>query len=176
MFFRRKPKHEPPPFDHQLMERGAIALYHKPSILAQDAAWFRTAGYRVFELDAGAWTTPAAFHTDVQRVLSFPSYYAKNLASWIDAIAELEVPDAGGVVLQFRNFDRFAASQRDLAQTILDSIEVTSRRFMLTGRRLIALVQSNDARIRFERVGAMPVTWNPREWEDSARGVGVGSS
>jgi hypothetical protein len=30
-------------------------------------------------------------------------------------------------------------------------------------------VQSNDPRIRFERVGAMPVTWNPREWLDADR-------
>jgi hypothetical protein len=33
-------------------------------------------------------------------------------------------------------------------------------------------VQSDDPRIRFERVGAMPVTWNPQEWLDADRGVG----
>jgi hypothetical protein len=69
----------------------------------------------------------------------------------------------------FRGYDAFAKSQPHLAQTILDSIESTSRRFLLTGRRLLALVQSSDPRIRFERVGAMPVTWNPREWLDADR-------
>ena len=71
----------------------------------------------------------------------------------------------------FRRYDSFARSQPQLAQTILDSIETSSRRFLLTGRRLLALVQSDDPRIRFERVGAVPVTWNPREWLDSDRGL-----
>jgi hypothetical protein len=81
----------------------------------------------------------------------------------------LAVPDESGMLLVFRRFDVFAKAQPSLAQTILDSIESTSRRFLLTGRRFMALVQSDDAWIRFERVGAMPVTWNPREWLDADR-------
>ena len=138
-------------------------------MLSQDIAWFRQAGYQVHELDAGRWTTPDQFHADAQRALNFPAYYAKNLASWIDCLAELPVPDETGTLLLFRRYDAFARAQHQLAQTILDSIETTSRRFLLTGRRLIALVQSDDPRIRFERVGAMPVTWNPREWLDADR-------
>jgi hypothetical protein len=75
----------------------------------------------------------------------------------------------GGVVLELRHFDAFARAEPRFAHTILDSIESTSRRFLVTGRRLLALVQSDDPRIRFERVGAMPVNWNPREWLDSDR-------
>src|SRR5678809_1778671 len=110
-------------------------------------------------MNGTAWDSPAAFHTDVQRALGFPDYYTKNLASWIDCLAELHVPDESGTVLVFRRFDVFAKAQQHLAQTILDSIECTSRRFLLTGRRLLALVQSDDPRIRFERVGAVPVSY-----------------
>jgi len=42
---------------------------------------------------------------------------------------------------------------------------------LLLGQRLLALVQSDDPRIRFERIGAVPVNWNPREWLDSDRGL-----
>ena len=56
-------------------------------------------------------------------------------------------------------------------RTILDVIETTSRGFLLTGRKLLALVQSDDPRIAFERVGARPVNWNPQEWLPSDRGV-----
>jgi RNAse (barnase) inhibitor barstar len=143
-------------------------------VVSQDLAWLRHHGYVVHELDAAGWKSPADFHTDAQRVLSFPSHYTKNLASWIDCIAEIAVPDEGGMAIVFRRYDTFAKAQPQLAQTILDSLETTSRRFLLTGRRLLALVQSDDPRIRFERVGAMPVTWNPREWLDSDRGVGGG--
>jgi RNAse (barnase) inhibitor barstar len=171
VFFKRKEKApaEPQRLDWRLLERGAVALYYKSSILAADLGWFRQAKYVVHEMNGTAWDTPATFHADVQRALAFPEYYAKNLASWIDCLGELPVPDDGGTVLVFRRYDAFAKAQPQLAQTILDSIESTSRRFLLTGRRLLALVQSDDPRIRFERVGAVPVTWNPREWVDSER-------
>jgi hypothetical protein len=171
-FFKRKEKApaEPSRLDWKLMERGAVALYHKTSILSTDIAWFKQERYVVRELDAAAWNTAESFHADAKRVLQFPAHYAPNLMSWVDCVAELDVPDEGGLVVVFRGYDVFAKAQPQLAQTILDSIESTSRRFLLTGRRLLALVQSNDPRIRFERVGAMPVTWNPREWLDADRG------
>jgi hypothetical protein len=170
-FFKRKEKvpDETQRLDWKLLERGAVALYHKSGVLSADLGWLRQHGYRVHELNAGAWNTPEAFHADVQRALAFPPYYAKNLASWIDCLPEIDVPDEGGLALVFRRYDAFAKAQPQLAQTILDSLESTSRRFLLTGRRLLALVQSDDPRIWFERVGAMPVTWNPREWLDADR-------
>ena len=171
VFFKRKEKApaEVERLDWKLLERGAVALYHKSSILSADLGWFRQQRYVIHELDAAGWATSDAFHADVQRVLGFPPYYAKNLASWIECLAEMQVPDDTGTSLVFRRYDSFAKAQPQLAQTVLDSIESTSRRFLLTGRRFIALVQSDDPRIRFERVGAMPVTWNPREWLDSDR-------
>jgi RNAse (barnase) inhibitor barstar len=175
-FFKRKEKApaEVERLDWKLLERGAVALYYKGSVLSQDLAWLRQQKYVVHELDAAQWKEPAQFHEAVRGALGFPAYYGKNLASWIDCVAELAVPDESGMALVFRRFDAFAKAQPQLAQTILDSLETTSRRFLLTGRRLIALVQSDDPRIRFERVGAMPVTWNPREWLDSDRGIGRG--
>jgi Barstar (barnase inhibitor) len=170
-FFKRKERApaESARLDWTLMERGAVALYHKPSILSADVAWFRQQRYVVRELEASGWATAQAFHADARRVLGFPPHCAPNLMSWIDCLAEIDVPDDGGLVMVFRGYDVFAKAQPQLAQTILDSIESTSRRFLLTGRRLMALVQSGDPRIRFARVGAMPVTWNPREWLDADR-------
>lgn len=172
-FFKRKERvpAEVQRLDWRLLERGAVALYYKPSVLLADLGWFKQQGYVVHELSAASWMTPADFHDTVQRSLNFPSHYSKNLASWIDSAAEIAVPDESGTVLAFRQYDAFARAQPQLAQTILDSIETTSRRFMLTGRRFLALVQTDDPRVRFERVGAMPVTWNPREWLDSDRGL-----
>src|SRR4051812_20770134 len=175
-FFKRKEKvpDEPQRLDWKLLERGAIALYHKSSVLSADVGWFRQQQYVIHELNGTTWTTPADFHAEAKRVLNFPEYYGKNLASWVDCLPELQVPDDGGMLLVFRRYDVFAKTQPQLAQTILDSIESTSRRFLLTGRRLIALIQSDDPRLKFERVGALPVTWNPREWTDADRGVGRG--
>ena len=157
--------------DVRLLQSGAIALYHKHAVLAQDVAWFQHAGYRLHTLDAVTWKTPADFHADARRELAFPEYYGANLAAWIDCLGDLDVPHDGGVALQIRHFDTFARIEPQFAHTILDSIESASRRFLITGRRLLALVQSDDPRIRFERVGVLPVNWNPREWLDADRGL-----
>src|SRR5438874_472355 len=81
-------------------------------------------------LDATRWTSAAAFHEAVRSALSFPEHYANNLASWIDSLSELDVPDEGGALLVFRGYDIFARAEPALAQIVLDSIESASRRFL----------------------------------------------
>jgi RNAse (barnase) inhibitor barstar len=157
--------------DVQLMQSSAVSLYHKHAVLAQDIACLQQFGYRVYTFDAALWQAPADFHAAAKRELAFPDYYSSNLASWIDCLGDLDVPEAGGVVMQFRHFDAFARVDSQFAHTLLDSIESASRRFLLVGRRLLALVQSDDPRVRFERIGAVPVNWNPREWLEADRGL-----
>jgi RNAse (barnase) inhibitor barstar len=159
--------------DWHLFQNGGVVLYYKPQVLAEHAAWLVRVGYQLRELDANGWKDARAFHDDVKRVFEFPSHYASNLASFVDALAELEIPPGGAVAVQLRRYDRFARTEPHLAQSVLDALETTSRRLLLTGRRMLTLVQSDDPRIKFERVGAMPVNWNPREWLESDRGLGA---
>jgi RNAse (barnase) inhibitor barstar len=169
-----QPRRDRPPLerlDVTLLQSSAVTLYHKASLLAQDIACLQQLGYRVHTLDAALWKTAADFHADAKREFAFPDYYSANLISWIDALGDLEIPHEGGVVIQFRHFDVFARAEPHFAHTLLDSIESASRRFLLLGQRLLALLQSDDPRIRFERIGAVPVNWNPREWQESDRGL-----
>jgi len=73
-FFKRKEKApaEVQRLDWKLLERGAVALYHKSNVLSADLAWFRQQNYAIHELNAVTWATPADFHADAQRALSFP--------------------------------------------------------------------------------------------------------
>ena len=158
--------------DWVLFQNGGIVLYHKVQVLAEHPAWLTREGYQMRELDANGWRDARAFHEDVKRVFQFPNHYSHNLASLVDALGELEVPAGGAIAVQLRRYDRFFKIEPHLAWSVLDALESTSRRLLLTGRRLLTLVQSDDPRIKFERVGAMPVNWNPREWLDSDRGIG----
>ena len=74
-------------------------------VLAEHAAWLVRAGYQLRELDANGWKDARAFHDDVKRVFAFPNHYASNLASFVDALAELEMP-AGGSVFAKRSYRR----------------------------------------------------------------------
>jgi hypothetical protein len=157
--------------DFRLLESGAVALYHKKPVLETHLAWLKQEGWRVYGFDCSRWEGAESMHADFKRVLAFPEHYRASLASLVDALAELEVPSPGGAALQLVRYDLFAARDRSLAQTLLDVIETTSRTFLLTGRKLLALAQSDDPRLTFERVGARPVNWNPQEWLPQDRGV-----
>ena len=157
--------------DWHLFQNGGVVLYHKHQILTEHTAWLVREGYQLRELDAHGWKDARTFHDDVKRVFAFPTHYTPNLASLVDSLAELEIAPGGALAVVLRRYDRFAKTEAHLAWSVLDALETTSRRLLLTGRRLLSLVQSDDPRIKFERVGAMPVNWNPREWLDSDRGL-----
>jgi len=40
---------------------------------------------------------------------------------------------------------------------------------MLTGHRILALVQTDDPDLRFDPVGAASVVWNDAEWLNASR-------
>ena len=75
-----------------------------------------------------------------------------------DSIGDIEIAEEGGRVLVFNKYDSYAARFPDVAWSVLDILEINSRRLLLFGRRLIVLVQSDDPEISFERVGGRPVS------------------
>lgn len=159
--------------DWHILQNGAIALYHKRAVLDEDRAILAALGYRVHVLDAGTWQSATDMHEDVQRALSFPQYYGRNLAALVDCLSDLNIPTDGGVALVVRHFDKFARLEPALATAVLEALESTSRHHLLFGRRFLAMVQSDDATVRFAPVGARPVVWNPREVTPSNRGLGT---
>jgi hypothetical protein len=161
--------------DWRILQNGAIALYYRPAILDEDAAWLAQQGYRVHHLDGARWESAADFHAEAKRVLGFADHYSGSLGALNDSLGELEVPNDGGMAIVLRRFDVLTRRDARLAHALLDALESASRHFLLFGKRLIALVQSDDPRIRFERVGERPVCWNAREWLDSNRGLSAAS-
>ncbi|HJR63780.1 MAG TPA: barstar family protein [Gemmatimonadaceae bacterium] len=164
--------------DFALLRHGAISLYYRHDVLAGDVAWLHAQRYKIHELDASGWHGAEQFHDGLRRALGSPHRYGANLAAFLDCMADLNVPAESGTALVFRHYDVFARGDPRLALLVLDAIESTSRYNLLFGRRLIALVQSDDPRIRFEAVGSRPVNWNPREWLEETRpprGAGAAS-
>ena len=119
--------------------------------------------YDIHDLDAGPWTSAGDAHAAIKHALGFPDHYGANLAALIDSLADLRIEGEGGAALVIRHFDSFARREPAFATALLEAIESTSRRFLLFGRRFLALVQSDDKTLRLAPVGARPVVWNPRE-------------
>jgi hypothetical protein len=168
--FERRPE-EWNRLDYRLLRDSPVTLYYRRSVLEEDLRWLESEKYEIYRLDADRWTTVEAFHDAASNVLRFPDYYGRNLDAFNDCLSDVEIPEAGGAALAFLGFDRFAARFPEAAWTVCDILAHRSRQALLYGRRLLALVQSDDPRIRFDVVGATPVGWNPREWSNATRGL-----
>ncbi|MDB5987787.1 MAG: hypothetical protein JWR16_2840 [Nevskia sp.] len=155
--------------DWSLLQNSPIALYHSTSVLEEDIAWFKKNGYVVRSSSPERWESATAFLLALGKTLGFPEHFGRNLDAFNDCLSDLDVPQDGGFVLVLREFEQVAASFPTEAHAILDILASNSRRFLLTGQRLIALVHSNDPEIQFQSVGATPVLWNPLEWPAAKR-------
>ena len=73
-------------------------------------------------------------------------------AYFCDCLCDIEIPDECGCVLVFRRYDKFAARLPNVAQWVLEGFQDNSRILSLWGRRLLALVQTDDPRMEFVKV------------------------
>lgn len=146
-------------------------MYLRPVVLEDDITWLTENAYKIDRLDCSGWHDTETAHTALAEALGFPDYYGRNLDALNDCMRDLEVPDDSGRVIVLERFDVPAGAISDFAYVVLDIIASIARDKLLFGRRLLALVQSNDPKLGFPPVGATSVSWNPREWLDSARGL-----
>ncbi|MGH9870573.1 MAG: barstar family protein [Candidatus Polarisedimenticolia bacterium] len=157
--------------DYRLLRDQPVTLYYSRSQLEDDLGWFNKQGYKAFRFVASGWSTLDDFHHEVATALQFPDYYGRNLDAFNDCLSDMDIGATGGTLLVFVGFEKFAALFPREAWAILDIIAHQSRRALLHGRRLVALVQTNDPHATFDPVGAMAVGWNPREWSMKDRGL-----
>jgi RNAse (barnase) inhibitor barstar len=158
-------------FDYRLLMNSPVTLYYRLEVLDQILLQLKTEGYTIGELDCSTWKSEADFHRDIAKCLEFPDYYGQNLNAFNDCMKDIEVPDLGGRIIVLWKFDSFVRYEAEVAQIILNTMARSSWRFLLTGQRLMTLVQSDDPRISFDRVGSHPVNWNPQEWLNKNRGL-----
>ena len=158
-------------FDFQLLKNSPVTLYYRSEVLDKTVIQFQDSGYGIDEFDCSAWKSESDFHREIALGLEFPNYYGQNLNAFNDCMRDIEIPDLGGRIIVLRKFDSFTAYEPEVAQIVLDILARSSWRFLLTGQRLMTLVQSTNPRIVFDRVGAHPVVWNPLEWSNNNRGL-----
>jgi len=163
--------------DYRLVRNTFVTMFWKRSILDDTVRWLAEHDYDVVTLDAGSWNSARDMYRDVAEALDFPDYFGQNLDALNDCMRDVVSGDYGwrkdarGLVLVLTGFEMFAALERRTAQVMLDIFADRARSASLTGTRLICLIQSNDPRLRFEPVGAMPVMWNDAEWLNTRRGL-----
>jgi RNAse (barnase) inhibitor barstar len=165
--------------DWTILRDGGIALYWRTEILAGVLSWLESKGYQTVSFETSEWISEEQMHDSLKANLSFPAYYGNNLDALDECVQEdLAIPDLGGLVLVLNRYDHFAESvpggkegQRSTAEIVLDIFARAVRYHMLFGHRLIILVQSDDPRMQFGRLGGIAASWNCREWLHKDRGI-----
>src|SRR5687768_2056766 len=135
--------------DLSLLKNGSVHLYYRSSVLAEDVEWLRVHGYQLDRFDCSGWETEQVMHDELAGRLEFPDYYGKNLDALNDCLSDVAVPDSGGRVLVLHRYDVFTANVQKAAWHVLDIIDRSAWLHLLFGRRLFALVQSDNPRIEF---------------------------
>lgn len=108
------------------------------------------------------WGKPITSYTEVNQELDWP-FPCSNLDALEELLVDMDVPQESGTLFVFWRFDTFARRFSRHAFQVLDIMEQTSRMFLLSGQRFMALVQSDDPDLAFDPVGARPVLLNPTE-------------
>jgi RNAse (barnase) inhibitor barstar len=157
--------------DWQILLNGANSLFRQRIVLDEACKWFDEHRYLTYRFNCTQWTTEEAFYASVRETLNLPDYCGGNLDSLSDCLIDIVIPNDGGAIFVFDHFNAFVKRYAQLAQGLLDIIEINSRRFLLTGRRLINLVQLDEPQTSFEPVGACPVLLNPIEYRNKIRGT-----
>lgn len=166
-------------FDYVTIRDGGITIYRNLGHLEEDLQWLRDKRYRIRRVDCASWVSESAMHESLQTVLSFPDYYGKNLDALSDVMPDIEVPNDGGAVLVLSSYDLYAngpgaslaGSGLPRCEIVLDILSRTSHEFLLTGRRFLTIIQSNDPHMQYRTLGGRAPSWNRREWLLTNRGL-----
>lgn len=160
---------------YRLMVNSTVHLYWRRELLEQATSWFAEHGYQLVRLKADEWRDESDMHSAFVAALDFPAYYGHNLNALNDCLRDVAAfrygatPGAVGLLFVFVGYDQFARRCPGAAQAVLDIIASRARVAMLTGHRILALVQTDDPDLRFDPVGAASVVWNDAEWLNASR-------
>lgn len=157
--------------DFELLKNGATTLYYRHAFLSEDIEWLTAHNYRIDSFDCTTWKTDEDMYAAFAMTLDFPDYFGRNLAALEDCLCDLNISEDGGRALVFHRYDAFESEMPEIAWSILDIIEIQSRLYLLFGKRLLALVQSDNPKIKFNGLGAQHANWNRREWLNTNRGL-----
>src|SRR6202041_350727 len=83
-----------------------------------------------------------------------------NLNALNDGLHNPPFEPANCLALCFEGFHRINAEDRQFANGVLDVIEHQSRNQLLLGRRLLALVQTDDGSFSTQSLGERRALWN----------------
>lgn len=156
--------------DWAILINGSISLYCDETILAKDMGWLENHQYKIIILDFSEILSVEEFHVRIKKSCEFPDYYGENMPALSDCLRhDLKIPYEGGCAFVLKYFDLFYLENKEMAHDILERLSEASRQRMLTGERLITLLQSSNPKFVPDPIGAYGISWNRYEFLEAHR-------
>ena len=158
--------------DYDILNTGGFRLYKRTDLLQEDMAGLGALSYRIFDFDCTDWSDEGIMHSQVATRLEFPSYYGRNLDALSDCLRDVPFLQNEAAALVLRRFDDLFNREPELAATLLHIVARAEWEFLLTERRLVCLLQSNDPWLHSklpESLGQRSAHWNRAEFLDANR-------
>ena len=154
--------------DIEILKDGPICKYFKNGILDEDLNWFNNKNFEIIEMNCRNWNRKNV-HQNLKIALNFPDYYGENLNAFADCLTDMYNKRYKGLILVFRRYDNFVEVDGKSAEAILDIIARESRVWLLTGQKLIGLIQSDNPDLDFPELGGTSPSWYGIEWLNENR-------
>jgi hypothetical protein len=150
--------------DWRIMQYSSVALYWRRELFEQAVSWLQDHNYAIHRISCD--TTLKDFRLQLSRALRFNELFGYEpwnggVASLDDAFWHLDFSGREGIAFAFSRIDRRMKSKynRSLMHEVLDVIEGNSRNYMLLGKRLLCVAQSDNWALQFAPIGAREPTW-----------------
>ncbi|MGI9383521.1 MAG: hypothetical protein ACR2PO_10230 [Methyloligellaceae bacterium] len=160
-------------YDWDLLQNGAINLYFKHAVFEEAITSLEQLGYHIIRL---RFDNEKQFEADMTRALKWQQQFGYspwngNLDALNDGFRDEPFNSADDTAFCIENFQACVAHDGYMATTLLDILARTSRNYLLFGKRLIGLIQTNDPEFDRDGLGGTTTHWNEAEWLNSARGL-----
>lgn len=153
--------------DWQFLQNGAVNLFWRRNGFAEAKAILKACDYHLLEADC----------TSVEDLIKAFNVqegwtWGGNLNAFNDYLTDLTMSASGRAAICLSGYQRLVAEDPEFARTILETIEDNSRYHLLLGRRVVGLIQTDDANYETGPLGGRAGSWNQKEWFNDARGPG----
>jgi hypothetical protein len=158
-------------YQHELPWRlmgNGVTMYWRREYLDDDIAELAQHGFEVRRFDCSGWTDDDEMHRELKLRIPLPEYTGAGWDALADSLADIEVPETGGLAVVLDEYD----GTRSRDETLLDLLVGATRWWLLFGRLLPILLRTDDVHYRGRvGLGAIVPSWNGREWLDANRGL-----
>ncbi len=158
-------------FDWPLLQNGAINLYRGMELYDSAIESLSELKYYIIRV---RFETLDKFTNDVSDALKWKkqfgySPWTGNLNGLNDGLSGEPFESANDSAICIENFDALVRADESLSNALLEMVERHSRNYLLFGKRLIGMIQTNDSDYQCSNIGGASANWNGAEWLNENR-------